>query len=90
MHTLIGFGRVVSYYHTLTASGDAIVAANHAAPPVYRQLDIIRLQSDAVMRGTPDRLNEKIRLSAKTSLRFSRGRAVALPRPNQFLLQHVP
>jgi hypothetical protein len=89
MYTLIGFGRVVFYYQTLTAGGDAIVAAYHAARPVYRQLDIMRLQSDAVMGGMLlDRLEEKFQLSARTSLPFSREPEVAFLQSAQ-LPKHV-
>lgn len=48
---LIGLGRFVYDFQTLIAGGAAVVAAYYAARPVYRQLDMMRLQSDAVMRG---------------------------------------
>lgn len=51
VYTLIGLGRVVYYYQPPTAGGDAVVATYLAAPPVYHLLDIMRLQSGAVMRG---------------------------------------
>lgn len=90
MYALIGLGRVVYYYQTLTAGGDAVVAAYHAAPPVYRQLGMMRLQSGAVMRGMLlDLFKETLQLSAKTSLRFSHGPEVAFPQSARFLPTHV-
>lgn len=45
-----GLGRFVFEYQTLIAGAAAVAAAYYAAKPVYRQLDMMRLQSDAVMR----------------------------------------
>ncbi len=46
-----GLIRAIYDYQTLIAGCAAVVAAYFAARPVYRQLDMMRLQSDAVMRG---------------------------------------
>jgi hypothetical protein len=45
-----GLGRFVYDYQTLIAGAAAVAAAYYAARPVYRQLDLMRLQSDAMMR----------------------------------------
>ena len=72
------------------AGGDAVVAACHAAPPFNRQLDMMRLQSGAVMRCMLlDRLKKTFQLSARTSLRFSRGPEVAFQQSAQFMPKHV-
>lgn len=46
-----GLIRAIYDYQTLIAGGAALVAAYYAARPVYDQLDMMRLQSDAVKRG---------------------------------------
>lgn len=90
VYTLSGLGRGGFYYQTRTASGDGVVAACHAAPPVNRQLDMMRLRSGTVMCCMlRDRLKKTFQLSARTSLRFSRGPEGAFPQSAQFVLKHV-
>lgn len=89
-YTLSGLGRGVFDYQTLPAGGDAVVAACYAAPPVNRQLDIMRPQSGAVIRCMlPDRPKKTFQLSVRTLLRFFRGSEVAFPQSVQFVLKHV-
>lgn len=90
MYTPSGLARGVFYSQTLTAGDDAVVAACHAAPPVNRQLDMMRLQSGAVMRCMLfDRRKETFQLSARTSLRLPRGAELALPQSVIFVPKHV-
>lgn len=43
-------GQVIYDYQTLITGGAALLAAYFAGRPVYRQLDLMRIQSDAVLR----------------------------------------